>query len=94
MSQPFGWQGRQEVVHLCVLLKGFGYIRKKSTEIWKDSVSCIMMGETLTNPPTPSQPPFSDPRLLRYKKQQKLHRSHEGLTSYTRDGYFSRQSTQ
>lgn len=49
MSQPFGWQGRQEVVHLRVLLKGFGYILKKSIEIWKDSVSCIMMGETLTN---------------------------------------------
>ena len=36
-------------MHLRVLCKGFGYILKKSTKIWKDNVSCIMMSETLTN---------------------------------------------
>jgi hypothetical protein len=42
-------QDGQEVVHLCELLKGFGHPQKKSTKIWEDNASCIMMSENPTN---------------------------------------------
>ena len=42
-------QAGQEVVYLRVLLIGFGYTQKKSTEIWEDNASCIMMSENPTN---------------------------------------------
>ncbi len=32
-------QAGQEVVHLRVLLRGFGYTQKKPTEIWEDNAS-------------------------------------------------------
>ena len=34
---------------LRVLLKGFGYIQKKPTEILDDNASCIMMSKNPTN---------------------------------------------
>ncbi len=42
-------QASQEVVHLCVLLRGFGYPQRGATEIWEDYASCIMMNENPTN---------------------------------------------
>jgi hypothetical protein len=42
-------QDGQEVVYLRELLKGFGHPQKRSTEIWEDNTSCIMMSENLTN---------------------------------------------
>ncbi len=39
----------QEVVYLRTLLRGFGYPQVKSTEIWEDNASCIMMSENPTN---------------------------------------------
>ena len=42
-------QAGQEIAYLRDLLKGFGYTQKGPTEIWEDTVSCIMMSETPTN---------------------------------------------
>jgi hypothetical protein len=42
-------QADQEVVYLREILKGFGHPQKKTTEIWEDNVSCIMMSENPTN---------------------------------------------
>jgi hypothetical protein len=42
-------QAGQEVVYLRVLLRGFGYTHNKTTEIWEDNASCIMMSENFTN---------------------------------------------
>ena len=36
-------------MYLRVLLRGFGYTKKKPTEIWEDNASCIMMSENPTN---------------------------------------------
>jgi hypothetical protein len=42
-------QTRHEVLYLRVLLRGFGYIQKKPTEIWEDNASCITMSENPTD---------------------------------------------
>ncbi len=42
-------QGGQEVVYLRALLKGVGHPQKKTTKIWEDNASCIMMSENPTN---------------------------------------------
>jgi hypothetical protein len=42
-------QAGQEVVHLRVLLRRFGYTQKTPTEIWEDNAACIMMSENLTD---------------------------------------------
>ncbi len=42
-------QAGQEVVHLRLLLRGFGYTRKKPTEIWEDNAPWIMRSENPTN---------------------------------------------
>ena len=38
-------QAGQEVVHLRLLLRGFGYTQKKPTEIWEDNTPWIMMSK-------------------------------------------------
>jgi hypothetical protein len=42
-------QAGQEVVYLRALLRGFGYPQVRTTEIWEDNASCIMMSENPTN---------------------------------------------
>ena len=39
----------QEVGYLRVFLTGFVYTQKNPTEIWEDTVSCIMMSENRSN---------------------------------------------
>jgi hypothetical protein len=42
-------QPGQEVVYLRALLRGFGDPQVRTTEIWEDNASCIMMSENPTN---------------------------------------------
>jgi hypothetical protein len=42
-------QDDHEVVYLRELWKDFGHPQKRSTEIWEDNVSCIMMSKNPTN---------------------------------------------